>query len=135
MSKKAKPEPDIDNPPPGFSVSEVADLLLEGHRPTHVKQRLEAEGMSKDAADDMLWEALAHIIDDASCMGNNAHNAWLVAAGRMVFRKQLANGDHSGCVSTLKALSGFRLPMPLQDDDPADDDLDLEETLDISDLE
>ena len=132
MSKKAKATPTTDNPPPGLGVSEVADLLLEGHRPAHIKQRLLAEGMSNDDAEDMVWDALAHIVDDASCMGNNAHNAWLVAAGRMVFRKQLANGDHSGCVATLKALSGFRLPMPLKTEE--DDDLDLEETLDISDL-
>lgn len=129
MSKKAKPL-DIDNPPPGFSVSEVADLLLEGHRPAHIRQRLKAEGMGGKNPEDMIWEALAHIIDDASFMGGNAHNAWLVAAGRMVFRKQLASGDHAGCVSTLKALSGFRLPLPLQED--GDDDLDLD--VDISDL-
>lgn len=121
MSKKAKPELDIANPPPGFSLSEVADLLLQGHRPAHVKQRLMAEGMTSPNADELIWNAFDHIVNDASSMDGNTNRAWLVAAGRMVFRKQLESGDHAGCVATLKALSNFKLPSPLPDKEPGDD--------------
>lgn len=131
MSKKAPPELDIINPPPGFSLSEVADLLLQGHRPAHIKARLIAEGMDETDANEMLWFALDHIVNDASTMDMNTHRAWLVSAGRMVFRKQLEGGDHAGCVSTLKALSAFRLPEPPH---PADEDPDDYMDVDISDL-
>ena len=117
MSKKAKPELDIANPPPGFSLSEVADLLLQGHRPAHIKQRLLAEGMTTDNADELIWNAFDHIVNDASALDMNTNKAWLVAAGRMVFRKQLESGDHAGCIATLKALSNFKLPHPVSDDE------------------
>jgi len=125
MSKKTKVN--ISNPPPGLNLSEVADILLQGHRPAHLKQRLVAEGMTSPDADEMLWEAFDHIVNDASCMDGNTHRAWLVAAGRMVFRKQLETGDHAGCVTTLKALSNFKLPNPLPaEDETPDDEDDLE---------
>jgi hypothetical protein len=117
MSQKQTPELDIANPPPGFSLSEVADLLLQGHRPAHIKQRLLAEGVSNDNADEIVWCAFDHIVTDAASMDCNTNKAWLVAAGRMVFRKQLDAGDHAGCVSTLKALASFKLPSPLPDDE------------------
>ena len=122
MSKKTKVN--ISNPPPGLNLSEVADILLQGHRPAHLKQRLVAEGMTSPDADEMLWEAFDHIVNDASCMDGNTHRAWLVAAGRMVFRKQLETGDHAGCVTTLKALANFKLPNPLPDEDEMSGDED-----------
>lgn len=127
MSKKTKVN--IANPPPGMNLSEVADILLQGHRPAHIKQRLVAEGMTSDDADEMLWSAFDHIVNDASSMDGNTHRAWLVAAGKMVFRKQLETGDHAGCVATLKALANFKLPAPLPDENATDDEADLESLL------
>ena len=123
MSKKQTPELDIANPPPGFSLSEVADLLLQGHRPAHIKQRLLAEGVSNDNADEIVWCAFDHIVNDAAQMDCNTNKAWLVAAGRMVFRKQLDAAE--------KRLAGVDVLLePGMDNEEGLPMMDIEEELD-----
>lgn len=105
---KNKPAP---LPPKTFSAADVGDMLLEGHRITHVLELLADNGITKAKADALVAAAIEDLIDDASRLDENARRGWLLAAAKSIYRRQVELGDLSGATATIKVMGGLKRPL------------------------
>lgn len=97
--------------PRTFTTANVGDLLLEGHRVSHIFELLAAEGVAKKKADDLVAGAIEDLVDDASRLDENARRGWLLAAAKSIYRRQVELGDLTGATTTIKIMGNLKRPM------------------------